>query len=781
MSSDDPEDVEVPANNTAQAQPMEDSGKEAEGVESDNQIGPSDALGFNEPPEEAEQANAKVELPTDVEEEQQGEIPADEDIPESVEDHALDQAQPAETNEAAQEAIPAETAENEPDKEEEIPVSVDPVQEDETVDREELKNQTSQAPDEAQAIELADAAEDLPREESQEIPEPADNLNAAQESDNRDALQPDQSDRGEQAEKLEEDNNAEQMAESQSIPPSETLESAEITDDLAAPEEGQTPEQNLQVEDTPDDDANAASKSELVDESQQVGVAPVAEEADSAQLNDDSLDSENAQNLDEPEENDPELAEVVAADPEVDQLEKSERDEQFLQSEVAEPSTDAQQAQVLEHDEPAEAETEKSERIQAEAEQPVQPPQGEEPEQLQEQDEIPERVDHDQRERPEKDETVQGAEAPVELKRSEEILHAPSPVEDRNASERADDTGTAGREAEIAPEDNNRVEENQNGADRLDREDQPQVPESESSSEAERAGEEAERIEQAEQPVEDQLLPEKKEREQTWPSPQEREVASERSSPEDASAQLEKTDAFDHAQTPENVPEKAEEFTAAEKVAKADQLPSSLVGSERREESERWNDMEKEETAAVAEGGERFARYAQEAFKEAFAETPAILRLWENAKVDSEGKERANSRAGFDAARDKFWDLVRDPENKDGQVVQKILKEAGFAFGDGRAPALVAEIKPTDPEKAVKFTKQEIVQRLEAHKKKPMNDERREYRLGVSLALDIDHANPASLSHQWLDPQNLQFMFGDDNRFHKGNRYGADGKRIPKS
>ena len=43
--------------------------------------------------------------------------------------------------------------------------------------------------------------------------------------------------------------------------------------------------------------------------------------------------------------------------------------------------------------------------------------------------------------------------------------------------------------------------------------------------------------------------------------------------------------------------------------------------------------------------------------------------------------------------------------------------------------------------------------------------------------LDVDHAYPAARAtlekqpEKWLDAANLQFMFGDDNRWHKGDRY----------
>ena len=58
--------------------------------------------------------------------------------------------------------------------------------------------------------------------------------------------------------------------------------------------------------------------------------------------------------------------------------------------------------------------------------------------------------------------------------------------------------------------------------------------------------------------------------------------------------------------------------------------------------------------------------------------------------------------------------------------------------------------------------------------------EQRVVRETAERALDIDHAFPAAKAakdaanpqpQKWLDPANLQFMFGDDNRWHKGDRH----------
>ena len=109
-----------------------------------------------------------------------------------------------------------------------------------------------------------------------------------------------------------------------------------------------------------------------------------------------------------------------------------------------------------------------------------------------------------------------------------------------------------------------------------------------------------------------------------------------------------------------------------------------------------------------------------------------------------------------------------------------MLDAAGLVLSGTGAPTLRLESAVTyesvDPRR-IEVEKRLHEERAVNRPSKPLTDKQRAYRDRVSRSLDIDHAVPASRAaadgqpFAWLAAANLQFMFGDDNRYHKGDRY----------
>jgi len=165
-----------------------------------------------------------------------------------------------------------------------------------------------------------------------------------------------------------------------------------------------------------------------------------------------------------------------------------------------------------------------------------------------------------------------------------------------------------------------------------------------------------------------------------------------------------------------------------------------------------------------------------------------LQRLWERA---SEGEP--NSRRGGENTRDEFWRLVRDESESDVRLVKSILEKAGFDFDDTTKAPRLREIgaeaeasRGQDDERAAEFDRITKVLSAEANilsrEGRVPSETERANRDVVSRRLDIDHKISGSYAkgmeeqkadelRLWLKPVNLQFMLGDDNRFHKGDRY----------
>jgi hypothetical protein len=183
-----------------------------------------------------------------------------------------------------------------------------------------------------------------------------------------------------------------------------------------------------------------------------------------------------------------------------------------------------------------------------------------------------------------------------------------------------------------------------------------------------------------------------------------------------------------------------------------------------------------------APGTKEFSLYAQRAFAGRFSDTPAVRDLWEEARRFG-GNDPPPSRDGFNRVRDRFWRLMRDDTSKNGQIVRAILKEAGFDVGGEGAPRLNLERKPSASVTRTGLTAADIGARMLKETAidrdgRQLTPEQRAVRDDAERSLDIDHAYPAARAvkdlgnpEMWLDAANLQFMGGDDNRWHKGDRY----------
>jgi hypothetical protein len=198
---------------------------------------------------------------------------------------------------------------------------------------------------------------------------------------------------------------------------------------------------------------------------------------------------------------------------------------------------------------------------------------------------------------------------------------------------------------------------------------------------------------------------------------------------------------------------------------------------------------------APALGTAEFSSYAQRSYTGRFADTPAVGRLWKRASHD-----QPNSREGFNRSRDRFWNLVHDDSEasqdttsnsvqeirNDARVVSAILELAGFDLSGEGAPKLRLESDPKIDTASVKYAAIHDRIHKEANiptrKGRPLSNAERARREVVYRSLDIDHRIPASYAKGmsdetksrlklWLKAQNLQFMFGDDNRFHKRDTY----------
>jgi hypothetical protein len=182
-------------------------------------------------------------------------------------------------------------------------------------------------------------------------------------------------------------------------------------------------------------------------------------------------------------------------------------------------------------------------------------------------------------------------------------------------------------------------------------------------------------------------------------------------------------------------------------------------------------------------GTPEFSLFAQKAYASRFGDTEAIRLLWLEAS-----KGQPDNRSGFNAARDKFWAAVRDENDPRADLVRAILEQAGIDLSGGGAPSLLqsrdpdrdkgflGEFKKLSSDRAI----DETVARM-----RDLPDKKREYRLSAMHTVDIDHAMPASIAAKdeknpdptkWLDPYNLQFMFGDDNRWFKGAKVFPSGE-----
>ncbi len=197
-------------------------------------------------------------------------------------------------------------------------------------------------------------------------------------------------------------------------------------------------------------------------------------------------------------------------------------------------------------------------------------------------------------------------------------------------------------------------------------------------------------------------------------------------------------------------------------------------------------------------GTKQFAAFAQRAYSRRFSETKAVRELWKQARFYG-GDDPPNSRPGFNRVRDRFWTLVRDVENANGQIVKAILEEAGFDLSGSGAPTLKLSARSAPPATRTGLTASDIGARMLKEtaidrRGKNLTAKQRAVRQRTERALDVDHAYPAARAtkeaakaaeeaakagkapvnpqpQMWLDAANLQFMFGDDNRWHKGDRY----------
>jgi hypothetical protein len=186
------------------------------------------------------------------------------------------------------------------------------------------------------------------------------------------------------------------------------------------------------------------------------------------------------------------------------------------------------------------------------------------------------------------------------------------------------------------------------------------------------------------------------------------------------------------------------------------------------------------ETAPPESKREEFSKFAQRAFAGRFSTTAAINALWLEAQ---EGKP--DSRRGFNGARDKFWALVRR-DSRDAQTVRAVLEAAGFDLAGDGAPRLRDDLLPADAGPSAGPAYEAVSERLRressSRRRTPLTPEERPHRRLVQGRLEIDHAFPGNYkgkppggkpvpARRWLNPENLQFMLGDDNEWHKGNRY----------
>jgi hypothetical protein len=215
-----------------------------------------------------------------------------------------------------------------------------------------------------------------------------------------------------------------------------------------------------------------------------------------------------------------------------------------------------------------------------------------------------------------------------------------------------------------------------------------------------------------------------------------------------------------------------------------DQQPSDVLGSQN--EGDPFAQEDAAHQPGVPERGTpEFSRFAQKAYASRFSETEDIRSLWQEAAAG-----QPNNRSGFDRARDNFWAAVRDEENPRADTVRGILEEAGIDLSGRGAPSLEMGRDPHEDERLLGEFKEGSADRAiddpTVARMRDLPDDRREYRLSAIAAVDIDHAMPASVAAhngdptKWLDPSNLQFMFGDDNRWFKGAKVFPSATATPK-
>jgi hypothetical protein len=136
-------------------------------------------------------------------------------------------------------------------------------------------------------------------------------------------------------------------------------------------------------------------------------------------------------------------------------------------------------------------------------------------------------------------------------------------------------------------------------------------------------------------------------------------------------------------------------------------------------------------------------------FRNDFSKVPAIKAVWEKAAAG-----RDPNLDGFKAARASFWRQVNSGKSPDAQAIATMIRDAGWVLAtEDRAPRpqveRFAKSAQADPAVARAIDK---------------------------FALEIDHIDPKSRSPElMLDPSNLRFMPGPDNR-QRGNWFTAEDK-----
>ena len=147
-------------------------------------------------------------------------------------------------------------------------------------------------------------------------------------------------------------------------------------------------------------------------------------------------------------------------------------------------------------------------------------------------------------------------------------------------------------------------------------------------------------------------------------------------------------------------------------------------------------------------------KYAQNAFKETFSETPELNNLWQKA---SQGKTNSQ----FAPAREEFWKLVNNDNSQDAIKAREILDSAGYELqGGSKTPLLKMEWAMSD--KDPKGTKQ-------------LSDRT----LSIDHKMSQDEAKKQEDLEKILDSTNLSFLSARDNSF-RGNSYDANDQPISK-